>query len=78
MKYNETKDDIHCMGPPVEVNCCGNMLCEGEEGTCCRGVDYENLHVQLDCFNSDRVKVMEETHVVSIVWFLSELHSLAL
>ena len=67
MKYNEMKPDMHCIGPPVDVGTCGNMLCQGEEGTCCRGKDYENLQVKLTCFSTqgNRRMVMEDTHEVS-------------
>ena len=67
MKYNDYLPNMHCIGPPVNVGSCGNMLCQGEEGTCCRGKDYEELQVELTCFSMEgsRRMVMGGTHEVS-------------
>lgn len=64
-RYNETRSELHCLGPAVEVSTCGNMLCQGEEGTCCRGVEYENLQVTVDCFSiASKAKVADRKSVV--------------
>ncbi|XP_059158596.1 uncharacterized protein LOC131942703 [Physella acuta] len=63
MTYNVEKDGLHCVGQPVNVGNCGNLLCSGAEGTCCKAVEYEKIQVVAECFSqATKESVGQEKH----------------
>ncbi|XP_059158628.1 uncharacterized protein LOC131942724 [Physella acuta] len=64
MTYNVEKDGLHCVGQPVNVGNCGNLLCSGAEGTCCKAVEYEKIQVVAECFSKATKKSVDhEKHI---------------
>ncbi|GFO41325.1 fibrillin-2-like [Plakobranchus ocellatus] len=62
MKYDQIKDGLRCVGEPVYIGTCQNMLCEGLSCNCCRALEFERIQVDVDCFSVE-TKVLKDKHI---------------
>ncbi|CAL1544000.1 unnamed protein product [Lymnaea stagnalis] len=64
VKYDIERDGVHCVGEPVSVGSCGDLLCEGGAGTCCKATSYEQVQVSVQCYSLEtKLPVSNVKHV---------------
>ncbi|CAL1532136.1 unnamed protein product [Lymnaea stagnalis] len=64
VKYDIEKDGEHCVGEPVTIGSCGDLLCEGEAGTCCKATKFEQIQVDVQCYSlSTKQPISQIKHV---------------
>ena len=67
-KFDERKNGHHCVGEPVYIGTCQNMLCEGSSCDCCRPLGFERIQVEVNCLRTDNKngESFKDKHVVSM------------
>ncbi|GFR68612.1 fibrillin-1 [Elysia marginata] len=64
MKYDKVKAGRRCVGEPVMIGTCQNMLCEGTSCNCCRPLEFDYIQVDVNCLSTDKkAKPMKSKHV---------------
>ncbi|KAK3772184.1 hypothetical protein RRG08_035225 [Elysia crispata] len=64
MKYDKVKNGRRCVGEPVQIGTCQNMLCEGSSCNCCQPLEFERIQVNVKCFSTDKKEdAVEDKHI---------------